>query len=163
MAKSFLIFLLGFSFIIASASCKRDTLGFKEPESGETEHNNNESSNAMSNRLNIKIGSRTFNATLADNPTAIAFKALLPLTINMTELNGNEKFFRLSENLPINPSVPSSIQAGDLMMYGSNTLVLFYEAFTTSYSYTKIGKINDISGLIVALGSAEIKVIIELG
>lgn len=162
MAKSFLIFLLGFSFIIASASCKRDTLVLNEPESGETEHNNNESGNAMSNRLKIKIGSRTFNATLADNPTAIAFKALLPLTIDMTELNGNEKFFRLSKNLPINPSVPSSIQAGDLMMYGSNTLVLFYEAFTTSYSYTKIGKINDISGLIVALGSGEIKVVIEL-
>jgi hypothetical protein len=41
--------------------------------------------------MRIKIGEKTFRATLEDNATAQAFKAQLPLTVRMTELNGNEK------------------------------------------------------------------------
>jgi hypothetical protein len=113
-------------------------------------------------KLIIKIGQKAFAATLLDNATVTAFKALLPLTIKMNELNNNEKFADLSKSLPTNASVPSSIQAGDLMMYGSRTLVLFYKGFFTSYSYTKIGKIDDVSGLLAALGSGEITVSYEL-
>ena len=80
----------------------------------------------------------------------------------MNELNNNEKFADLSKNLPINASVPPSIQSGDLMMYGSRTLVLFYKGFSTTYSYTKIGKIDDVSGLAAALGSGDVKVSFEL-
>jgi hypothetical protein len=119
--------------------------------------------NSMSGtKLIIKIGQKAFAATLLDNATVTAFKALLPLTIKMNELNNNEKFADLSKSLPTNASVPSSIQAGDLMMYGSRTLVLFYKGFFTSYSYTKIGKIDDVSGLLAALGSGEITVSYEL-
>ena len=80
----------------------------------------------------------------------------------MTELNGNEKYFGLSKNLPANESNPGSIKSGDLMLYGTNTFVLFYETFSTSYSYTKLGKINDPAGLAAALGSGNITVTIEL-
>ena len=48
-----------------------------------------------SKQIKIKIGSKTFDATLEDNATADAFKALLPMTVNMSELNGNEKLYRL--------------------------------------------------------------------
>lgn len=113
-------------------------------------------------KLIIKIGQKAFAATLLDNATVTAFKALLPLTIKMNELNNNEKFADLSKSLPTNASVPSSIQAGDLMMYGSRTLVLFYKGFSTTYSYTKIGKIDDVSGLVAALGSGDVKVSFEL-
>ena len=125
--------------------------------------NMNENTNPISgNILKIKIGERIFNATLLDNPTAIVFKALLPLTVNMNELNNNEKYAQLSQNIPTNASVPASIQAGDLMMYGSSTLVLFYKGFSTSYSYTKIGKIDDITGLKAALGTGDISITFEL-
>ncbi len=118
--------------------------------------------NPMSeNKLKIKIGEKTFTATLLDNPTTTAFKALLPLTIKMNELNNNEKYVDLSKSLPINPSVPTSIQSGDLMMYGKKTLVLFYKGFSTSYSYTKIGKIDDVTGLVAALGSGDISITFE--
>lgn len=115
-----------------------------------------------SNKVRIKIGVSTFTATLLDNPTAKAFKALLPLTINMKELNNNEKYFDLSKSLPTNSSVPASIQAGDLMMYGSNTLVLFYKSFSTSYSYTKLGKIDNVNGLVAALGTDNVTVTFEM-
>jgi hypothetical protein len=110
----------------------------------------------------ITIGTNTFTATLYNNATVAAFKERLPTTINMRELNGNEKYFDLPDNLPANASNPGTIQAGDLMLYGSNTLVLFYKSFSTSYSYTKLGRIDDVDGLATALGSGNVTVRFEL-
>jgi len=127
--------------------------------------NNNVTANntrMTSNRLIIKIGSNTFNATLSDNPTATGFKALLPMTVEMKELNGNEKHADLSKNLVTNSSNPRNIQSGDLMLYGSNTLVLFYQSFSTSYSYTRIGLIKDATRLTAAVGSGKVTVTFEL-
>jgi hypothetical protein len=121
-----------------------------------------ENTPSMSDTLVIKIGSSEFTGTLLDNPTATAFKALLPLTINMTELNGNEKYFDLSKGLPTNASNPGRINAGDLLLYGSKTLVLFYETFSTSYTYTRLGKISNANGLAEALGAGNVVVTIEL-
>jgi hypothetical protein len=117
-----------------------------------------EGESPMANTLTIKIGDNAFGATLSDNPTAAAFKALLPLSISMTELNGNEKLFRLPDSLPTQASRPSSIRSGDLMLYGSNTLVLFYKSFATTYSYTRIGRIDDPAGLERAVGDGSVTV-----
>ncbi|MGZ8921436.1 MAG: cyclophilin-like fold protein [Limisphaerales bacterium] len=123
-----------------------------------------EGTNAKSakTQMNIKIGSSTFTATLEENPTATAFKALLPMTINMTELNGNEKYFRLRSDLRTKASNPGKIENGDLMIYGSNTVVLFYKSFPTSYSYTRLGRIDDPEGLAAAVGTGDISVSFEL-
>ena len=112
----------------------------------------------MSNRITIRIGDRVFAATLSDNSTVDAFKNLLPLSVTMTELNGNEKFARLHGRVPARASTPPSIQTGDLMLYGSDTLVLFYKSFSTTYSYTKIGQLDDPKGLEAALGSGNVAV-----
>ena len=76
----------------------------------------------------------------------------------MKELNGNEKYFDLPSNLPSNASNPGTIQPGDLMLYGSNTLVLFYKSFSTTYNYTPMGRIDDASGLTAALDSGNVTV-----
>lgn len=116
----------------------------------------------MSNQLTITVGIASFTATFADNATAAAFKSRLPLTLNMSELNGNEKYFYLPESLPAAASNPGTIQAGDLMLYGSDCLVLFYETFRTSYSYTRIGRIDNPSGLAAALGRGSVSVTFSL-
>jgi hypothetical protein len=112
----------------------------------------------MGNALTVTIGGKAYGATLSDNPTAAAFKALLPLSVSMSELNGNEKLFRLPASLPTQPSRPSSIQSGDLMLYGANTLVLFYKSFATTYSYTRIGRVDDSAGLERAVGDGSVPV-----
>ncbi len=117
---------------------------------------------AVAGDLRVIVGDQTFTATLADNATAEAFKSLLPLTLNMTELNGNEKYNYLSTNLPSNASNPGTIHAGDIMLYGSNCVVLFYETFATSYRYTRIGAIDDPAGLSAALGGGNVTVKFEL-
>lgn len=127
---------------------------------------NNQSSNAANetkgNKIKIKIGSKTFNATLFDNATANAFKAMLPLTLKMDELNGNEKKYDFLNNLPTDPSNPQTINNGDLMVWRSNTLVLFYKTFPTQYSYTKLGRIDDPSGLEAVVGAGNVTVMFEL-
>lgn len=130
--------------------------------SGAGNNNANNNPNPTSNQMRIKIGTSTFTATLYDNATATAFRAMLPLTINMSELNGNEKYSGLSVNLPTNASNPGTIQSGDLMIYGSNTMVLFYKTFSTSYSYTRLGRINDATGLAAAVGPGSVTVTYEL-
>lgn len=75
--------------------------------------------------MKIIIGSTVFTASLYDNATATAFKALLPLVIDMEELNNNEKFVYLPDSLPAKATNVKSIQEGDLMLYGSNCLVHF--------------------------------------
>lgn len=118
--------------------------------------------NTDSMKLKITIGANTFTATLYNNSTVTAFKAKLPISINMNELNGNEKHFDLPDNLPTNASNPGTIQTGDLMLYGSKTLVLFYKSFSTSYNYTRLGHIDDTSGLADALGSGNVTVTFAL-
>ena len=119
-------------------------------------------SNRATTQMKIKIGSSTFIATLDDNPTATAFKAMLPLTVDMQELNGNEKLYRLPDTLPTKASNPRTIKNGDLMIYGANTVVLFYKSFPTSYSYTRLGRINEPAGFASAVGSGNVTVTFEL-
>lgn len=109
--------------------------------------------------LKITIGNKTFNATLYDNATVDALKSLLPLTLNMDELNANEKYYYLPQSLPTSSERIGSIRNGDLMLYGRDCLVLFYKSFSTSYSYTRIAAIDDPNGLAKELGrgSAEIR------
>jgi hypothetical protein len=128
----------------------------------EPANNSNVTANTDTMKLKITIGDNVFTATLNNNEMATAFKAKLPMAINMTELNGNEKYFDLSDNLPTNASNPGTIKTGDLMLYGSNTLVLFYKTFSTSYNYTRLGRIENPSGLPAALGSGNTTVKFEL-
>lgn len=157
MKKTIVILLFVFPMLMGAA-CDQNT---PTPANGDQD-SKTENTDTMSDTLIVKVGDKEFTATLLDNPTTGAFKAMLPMTISMTELNGNEKYFRLSKNLPTNESNPGTIKSGDLMLYGSNTFVLFYESFSTSYSYTKLGNINNPSSLATALGTGNVQVSISL-
>jgi len=111
---------------------------------------------AMAPKITIQVNDTVFNATLADNATAAAFAARLPMSLRMADLNANEKFVDLPTSLPTRASTPSTIRAGDLMLYGSRTVVLFYKTFRTTYSYTPIGHIDNPGGLQDALGQKDV-------
>ncbi|TDB62716.1 cyclophilin-like fold protein [Arundinibacter roseus] len=152
----FFLLIFGTGF----ASCDKTARGLSDSDTGKLV--GNMSLNPKGNKMKIKIGTSTFTATLEDNPTSSAFKALLPLTLTMKELNGNEKFFELSSSLPTNAANPKTIQNGDLMLYGSNTLVLFYKTIPTSYSYTRLGRVSDPTGLAALVGSKNVNITFEL-
>jgi hypothetical protein len=138
--------------LVSCASCSKNT--------ATSASNNN--TNPTGSKMKIKIGNSTFTASLYDNATVTAFKSLLPLTVNMVDLNGNEKYVDLPRSLPTNASNPKTVQNGDLMLYGSSTLVLFYKTFSTSYNYTRIGRVDDVIGLAAAVGAGNVTVAFEL-
>lgn len=113
-------------------------------------------------KISIVIGESAFTATLAENEASAAFKELLPLTLNMGDVNGNEKFLRLDRSLSTAASTPGTIRTGDLMLWGSDGLVLFYKTFPTSYSYTRLGSIDNATGLDTAVGTESVTVRFEV-
>jgi len=110
----------------------------------------------------MTIGERRFSITLADNASARAFAARFPLTLEMAELNGNEKHADLLRALPTDAGRPGMIHAGDLMLYGSNTVVVFYATFRSSYSYTRLGRVDDPADMVRALGQHGSRVVFSL-
>ena len=116
-------------------------------------------STAPQGAMTVNIGTAEFSATLADTDTARAFADRLPLTLDMSDVNSNEKAFELAESLPDEPERPGKVSSGDLMLYGSNTIVLFYESFDTTYAYTRIGRLDAPDGVAEALGAGDVTVI----
>ena len=117
------------------------------------EINNNENnieetnSNEVISSVKVTINNKEYTLNLEDNETAKSFANLLPQEFNMSELNGNEKYIYMNSSLPTNSSNPKHINAGDVMLYGDNCLVIYYKSFDTSYSYTKIGHIDNLDNL----------------
>jgi len=157
LMKQFFIFVLCVFSLFGSCASSDKNGGAPSPK-----NNSNNNANPTGIKMKIKVGNHTFTATLYDNATTAAFKPMLPMTVNMVELNQNEKYVDLTKHLPTNASNPGTIQNGDLMLYGSNTLVLFYKTFSTSYSYTKLGRIDDVGELSDAVGSGNVTVTFEL-
>ena len=108
--------------------------------------NNNEKENKMA-KIYASLNNEKLEINLEENSTTSALVKLLPLDITMNDLNKNEKYAYLDESLPTNTYSPKHIEAGDVMLFGDNCLVIFYESFDTSYSYSKIGHINNLPSL----------------
>ena len=117
---------------------------------------------SSSNNMKITVGTRTFTATLISNNTVTEFKKMLPMTINMSDVNSNEKYYVLPNSLPTAAQRYPTINNGDIMLWGSNGLVLFYETFSSGHSYTPIGKVNNPDGLKSALSVSTVMVTFEL-
>lgn len=109
-------------------------------------------------KVKIKVGSKSFNAVFYDNDTSKALLESMPMKLKMSELNGNEKYRYLSKDFPTNEKRVKRVRAGDIMLYGSDCLVVFYKSFNTTYEYTKVGRITNPKGLKKAAGKKSVTV-----
>ena len=98
-------------------------------------------------KIYATINGEKLEIRLEDNSTVSALIKELPLEVSMNDLNSNEKYAYLDNSLPTNTYSPKHIEAGDVMLFGDNCLVIFYKSFDTSYSYTKIGHIDNLPSL----------------
>lgn len=133
----------------------------KDNTSGHQASGGNKKEEEEKMRIVIKAGRQSFSAVLYDNEAAELIWERLPLTLDMSEMNGNEKYYFMDEKLPVDSQVPDAIHEGDLMLYGSDCLVLFYKNFSTSYKYTPLGHVENPSGLAEALGTGDVRVTFE--
>lgn len=120
--------------------------------------NNISQTNNNNITIEIQIQDKIFNGVLFKNPSTEKLLEKFPITLEMSDLHKNEKYFHLSENLPTNSQHVGNIRTGDLMLFGANSFVLFYKDFDTSYNYTRLGYITDVTGLESALGKGSVKV-----
>ena len=101
----------------------------------------------------IKIGDKEFPFTLKNTAVANELKAKFPLEIDMTKLNDNEIYYRFDTSFTTNTKSVGTINIGDIYLYQSDCLVLFYKTFTTSYQYSEIGSLSSTDGLAEAIDS----------
>lgn len=97
--------------------------------------------------IKMQLDKQVFSVTLANTPAARAFANRLPVSLQMSELNGNKKYAYLDAALPAAPQSVGKVAKGDIMLFGKDCLVLFYEAFSTSYRYTPVGRVDNPSAL----------------
>ncbi|MBR1443658.1 MAG: hypothetical protein IJ583_09015 [Firmicutes bacterium] len=102
------------------------------------------------------INEKEFTVILSDTKAAKEFSNILPKTLEMSELNGNEKYIYLDTSFSSEPQKVGHINAGDIMLYGDNCIVIFYKSFDTPYSYTLIGHIDNAEDLAETVGSDDI-------
>lgn len=112
----------------------------------------------LKNDMKLEINSKKFDVHLEENMTAKSFVDKLPIKVNMKDLNGNEKYYYLDFSLKTKPVKVNQINAGDIMLFGDNCIVIFYKSFNSSYSYTKIGSIINPQNLEESLGRTDVTV-----
>ncbi|MBQ2219782.1 MAG: hypothetical protein II417_03190 [Elusimicrobia bacterium] len=117
---------------------------------------------AQQNFMNIKVNNKIFKIVLEDNKTVKSLTQKLPITLEMSDLNNNEKYCYLNFTLPTDSKSVKNIKKGDVMLFGNSCLVIFYKSFTTSYSYTKIGHIENPADIETALGKKDIKIFLQI-
>ena len=106
-----------------------------------------ENSELEENKMYATINGEKLEIQLEDNATAVALAKMLPLELTMSDLNSNEKYVYLDKTLPTDSYNPGRVEAGDVMLFGDNCLVIFYKSFDTEYSYSKIGHIDGLPEL----------------
>ena len=139
--KKVLSYLLIVTLLFMLSGC------FNKEENNTFSNVQNNKSNEVISSVKVIINGKEYLLNLENNETSQAFVNMLPQEFNMKELNGNEKYINLDKTFPTNSSNPGRIEKGDVMLYGSDCLVIFYKSFDTSYSYTKIGHIDNLPDL----------------
>ncbi len=92
-------------------------------------------------KLTLKINDIEVDVIWTDNDSVRALKNLAKdgLTINMSKYGGFEQVGSIGSTLP-SADTRITTNPGDIVLYSSNQIVLFYDSNT--WSYTKLGHIN---------------------
>ena len=106
----------------------------------------------------ITIKNKKYEAILYDNSTTKELIKKFPITITMSDLNGNEKYYNFSKSFSTSSENVANINKGDIMLFGDNCLVIFYKSFSTRYKYTKLGYIKNLEDLENSLGKGDIEI-----
>ena len=112
--------------------------------------------------MKVQIGTSSFTAVLEHNTAVDALVEMMeagPVTIRMSDYAGFEKVGPLGTSLPAS-NRQTTTQAGDIVLYQGNQIVIFYGS--NSWSYTRLGRVEDLTGWEEVLGSGDVTVTFSL-
>ena len=106
----------------------------------------NSSDHREDNRMKVEANGHVFTAILAENSTTTELKKMLsagPVSIEMKDYGNMEKVGNFDHSLPRNDEQIRT-EAGDLILYNGRAFVIYYD--TNSWNFTRIGRIENVSG-----------------
>ena len=112
--------------------------------------------------MKVQVGDAVFSVTLEENEAVASFVEMMrenPVSIQMSDYSGFEKVGSLGTSLPASNS-QTTTHAGDIVLYNGNQIVIFYGS--NSWSYTRLGHVDDLTGWEEALGSGDVTVTFSL-
>lgn len=112
----------------------------------------------MDGKMKVQIGSYTFTVTLEDNAAVgelVEMMKQAPVVLNLDDYSGFEKVGPLGKSLTRSDK-QTTTEKGDIVLYGGSNIVIFYGS--NSWSYTRLGKIDDLTDWDKALGSGSVTV-----
>ena len=130
-------------------------------DTAETDIQDNMEENKVEN-MKVQVGDVVFSATLEENEAVSALVEMMresPVVIQMSDYSGFEKVGSLGTSLSASNS-QTTTQAGDIVLYNGNQIVIFYGS--NSWSYTRLGHVDDLTGWKDALGSGDVIVTFSL-
>lgn len=146
---------------LAMDANESETIPETETTGAETDTQNGvEEGNVMN--MNVQVGDAVFSATLEENEAVTAFVEMMReglVVIQMSDYSGFEKVGPLGTSLPASNS-QTTTHAGDIVLYSGNQIVIFYGS--NSWSYTRLGHIDDLTGWEEALGNGDVTVTFSL-
>lgn len=117
---------------------------------------------ARSNVINLKVNNHVLKVKLEDNSAAKALMNKLKngdITIHAEDYGGFEKVGDLGFSLPRSDKYITT-SPGDIVLYDGDEISLFYNS--NSWSYTKLGKVQNIKDLKKILGTGDVKLVLSL-
>ena len=160
--KKLFVICLALVLVMGFTACE-STSQPSESETASIDNNNTaETEDMTAMKMSVTIGDQSFAATLEDNAATRELVKMMeeePISINMDDYSRFEKVGSLGKSLTTD-NRQITTQAGDIVLYSGNQIVMFYGS--NSWSYTKIGKIDDLSGWEDALGNGSVTAVFSL-
>ena len=97
--------------------------------------------------IKVSINGKTYDAKIESNNTAKEFLDILPLSLSMTDSEGNRKYSYMYSGLNTNTLKIKDMKAGDIALSGNSTVVVFYKSTKSSGKFIKIGHIDGLPDL----------------
>ena len=136
----------------------------EETSSPESEQPTAEEEEESEKMMQMRIDDVLVNVEWEDNESVEALKALCenePLVIQMSMYGGFEQVGPIGQRLP-SDDVQTTTAAGDIVLYSSSQIVVFYGS--NSWAYTRLGHITDqdASAMATLLGNGDVTITISL-
>ena len=123
---------------------------------------NSETTEETAMKMYVDVNGTHFTATLAGSAAAAALIEMMeegPVTLELHDYGGFEKVGDLGQSLPASDQ-QTTTHAGDIVLYLGDQIVMFYGS--NSWSYTRLGHIDDLTGWEDAFGSGNVTVTLSM-